>query len=122
MSFIGRVTRSRSRATNNIQSDRPSETFACGLNMSLTERLEIANSLSELLKVIEKSVRTTEQNDSILDETHRLGEQNHDDMLQLHEKEAAKLAALSAQNAFHVGTVLHPTPFQGNPLMTYQHF
>lgn len=115
MSLTGRVTRSRSRATNNSESDCPSHTFARGPNMSLTEHPQIADSLSELLKVIEKSVRTSEQNNAILDETHRLGRQNHDDLLQLHEKQAAQLATLSAQNAFHVGTALHPTPFQGKP-------
>ena len=115
MLFTGRVTRSHSRATNNIQSDCPSETFARGPNMSLTKHAEIANRLSELLKVIEKSVRISEQNNAILDETHRLGRQNHDDLLQLHEKQAAQLATPSAKNAFHVGTALHPTPSQGKP-------
>ena len=123
MSFTGRVTRSRSRATNNIQSDCPSEIFAaCSLNMSLTERPEIANSFSELLKVIEELVRTTEQNNAILDEKHRLGKQNHDDLLQLHEKQVAQLAILSVQNTFHVGTTLNQHLSRANPLMTYQHF
>lgn len=59
------------------------------------------------LRRLKRKVSTdTEQNIAILDETHRLGKHNRDDLIQLQEKQQAHLATLSAQNTLHVGSAL----------------
>lgn len=111
MSFLGPITRSRSRATTNPKSDS-----VVGESIVLTmEQSEIANKLSELLEVIKKSVQTNEQNKETLLEAHQLGIQNRTELLKLHEHQQAQMATIMTQNSIQTGPALHPTPFYGKP-------
>jgi hypothetical protein len=76
---------------------------------------EVAEKLSELLKVIDKSVRSIEENKVTLAETNELGIRHHTDLVKLQQQQQGQLETLISQNSLQVGPALHPTPFVGDP-------
>ena len=105
------ITRSRSRVAAELE-------FNCSLGNSVNQSdmtsPEVAEKLSDLLKAIEKSVRSTEANQQTLAETNELGIRHHTDLVKLQQQQQqAQLTTLISQNSLQVGSALHPKPFSG---------
>ena len=60
---------------------------------------EVAEKLSDLLKAIEKSVRSTEANKQTLTETNELGIRYHTNLVKLQQQQQVQLATLISQNS-----------------------
>jgi hypothetical protein len=97
---LDRVIRSRSR----VAADVGLNCFGGNsVNQLDVISSEVAEKLSELLKVIDKSVRSIEENKVTLAETNELGIRHHTDLVKLQQQQAA-LATLILQN-LHKGTI-----------------
>ena len=83
--------------------------------MSLSEQPDIAAKLSELLKAVEKSITTSEQNKDTLTDAHELAIRNQTDLLKSQQQQQAQIATLISQSALQTGPAIHPTPFYGKP-------
>ena len=81
--------------------------------MSLSEQPDIAAKLSELLKTVEKSITTSEQNKDTLTNAHELTIRKQTDLLksQQQQQQQAQIAALISQSALQTGPAVHATPF-----------
>ena len=98
--ILDRVIRSRSR----VAADVGLNCFGGNsVNQLDVISSEVAEKLSELLKVIDKSVRSIEENKVTLAETNELGIRHHTDLVKLQQQQAA-LATLILQN-LHKGTI-----------------
>ena len=115
MSFTGPITRSRSLATANSELNNTSKETASRSGMSLSEQPDIAAKLADLLKAVETSITTSEQNKDTFAEAHELGIRKQNDLLKSQQEQHAQIATLISQSALQTGPAIHPTPFYGKP-------
>ena len=113
MSFTGPVTRSRSLATAHSELNNKSKEVVCQSRMSLSEQPDIAAKLSELFKVVEKSITTSEQNKDTLTNADALAIRKQTDLIKSQQQQQAQIATLISQSALQTGPAVHPTPFYG---------
>ena len=78
MSFSGAITRSRSRAEFELNSS-----LGNSVDQPVMSTAEVSEKLTGLLKAIEKSVRSIEENKEALTETNELGIRHHTDLVKL---------------------------------------
>jgi hypothetical protein len=78
-------------------------------------QLDIEDKLSELLKAVERSIKTSEQNKETLTEVHEFGTRKHADLIKSQQEQQAQLATLISQSTLQIGPAIHPTPFYGKP-------
>ena len=113
MSFTGPVTHSRSLATAHSELNNKSKEVVCQSRLSLSEQPDIAAKLSELLKAVEKSITTSEQNKDTPTNAHELAIRKQTDLLKSQQQQQAQIATLISQSALQTGPAVHPTPFYG---------
>ena len=113
VSFTGPITRSRSLATANSELNNTSKETASHSGVSLSEQPDIAAKLAELLKAVETSITTSEQNKDTFAEAHELGIRKQNDLLKSQQEQHAQIATLISQSALQTGPAIHPTPFYG---------
>ena len=121
MSFTGPITRSRSLATANSELNNTSKETASHSGMSLSEQPDIVAKLAELLKAVETSITTSEQNKDIFAEAHELGIRQQNDLLKSQQEQHAQIATLISQSALQTGQLFTRHLFMANPQMTSCH-
>ena len=113
VSFAGPVTRSRSLATAHSELNNKSKEVVCQSRMSFTAMSGCSLKLSELLKAVEKSITTSEQNKDTLTNAHELAIRKQTDLLKSQQRQQAQIATLISQSALQTGPAVHPTSFYG---------